>query len=642
MTLPLKDVLEGKYEILEKIGEGGIGAVYKVRHRLLEEIRVIKVLRPEAASKEDLRERFLHEARIAIRLKHPNIAQLHDFSIASDGRAYIVMEFIDGVSLDALLDASGPPSVDLALEVSSQALRALDYLHENNFVHRDVSPDNLMLASSFDGRPLVKLIDLGIARHLGTEVRLTVTGVFLGKARYCSPEQFSASADAPAEVDRRGDIYSFGIMLYELLTGIYPLHGNNFAELAGSHLFQPPKEFSETDPEGRLPDGLRAAVLRAMAKSPEDRYQTAAEFASALAPFHNPKASLRDEFDRTVEIATTTVARSPHRDRPGSTQDRLNEQFGMTATPAPTRSSDRNDDETVVVAPNLTLEESVSEIAQLVANGRRKRAIRSLDRALATHGNAEPLLELRAAVDRLTESRAVSRRLPLAALVGGIAVVVIGLGLGAWWWLSGTPSDDDTAPVDAIAQRQTVSAAPRWNPEAVDPTAAPVAPSVVEPPPLEAVESPPGGSEAGTPAGRDPDGGRPRSGPEERLPPPPGGEESRPQSPTERPPPPPLVITQELFESAIGVTPPVLLSLPEPKQPAGGRKLKEELTVVVSVLVSENGTVTRAQIDSGPSFRRRFREAALETAKRARFQPARRGNSLGRMWTEVKVTFQPE
>ena len=101
MSMPLQDVLEGKYKVLEKIGEGGIGAVYKVRHRLLEEVRVIKVLRPEAASKEDLRERFLHEARMAIRLKHPNIAQLHDFSIAEDGRAYIVMEFIDGVALDA-------------------------------------------------------------------------------------------------------------------------------------------------------------------------------------------------------------------------------------------------------------------------------------------------------------------------------------------------------------------------------------------------------------------------------------------------------------------------------------------------------------------------------------------------------------
>ena len=290
MSLPLQDVLKGKYEILEKIGEGGIGAVYKVRHRLLEEIRVIKVLRPEAASKEDLRERFLHEARMAIRLKHPNIAQLHDFSIAEDGRAYIVMEFIDGVALDALIGASSPPSVDLALEISHQGLAALHYLHENDFVHRDVSPDNLMLTNRFDGRPLAKLIDLGIARHLGDEVRLTATGVFLGKARYCSPEQFSAGGENPTEVDRRSDIYSFGVMLYELLTGVYPLHGNNFAELAGSHLFHPPKDFAETDPDGRLPDGLRQAVLRAMAKVPEDRFATAAELADELHKYRDPES----------------------------------------------------------------------------------------------------------------------------------------------------------------------------------------------------------------------------------------------------------------------------------------------------------------------------------------------------------------
>ena len=637
MSLPLQDVLEGKYEILEKIGEGGIGAVYKVRHRLLEEIRVIKVLRPEAASKEDLRERFLHEARMAIRLKHPNIAQLHDFSIAKDGRAYIVMEFIDGVALDALIEASDPPSVDLALEISHQGLLALHYLHEHDFVHRDVSPDNLMLTSNFDGRPLAKLIDLGIARHLGAEVRLTATGVFLGKARYCSPEQFSAGGENPTEVDRRGDIYSFGIMLYELLTGVYPMHGNNFAELAGSHLFHPPKEFSETDPEGRLSDGLREAVLRAVAKSPDDRFATAAEFAKELDNYRNLDSPLRDEFDRTVEIATTAMPRLTSPERPGSTQDRLNLEFGMSTTPAPgigSTGAEDAEDGTVVVSPRRPLDDHVREIEGLVARGRRKRAIRLLDRALADHGAAGPLIELREAIDRLGKTDEKRGKPPLAALLAGGAVVIAGA-LGAWWWLGDKPAVEQVDPADSGMAQLIVAATPRWDPTEIGAEPAPFEGIVSAPPPVEEepVASGPAQPGPGTPPGPEGESGPPPEGPLPAA----GAAGAQPGGPPPRP-----QVTQEIFELGIGVVTPVLVSLPVPQLPAGGRKLKEELTVVVRVLVDEQGGVSRALIASGPSFRRNYRDAALEAARQARFQPARRGDTLGRMWTEVRVTFKPE
>jgi TonB family protein len=635
MSQPLQDVLKGKYEILEKIGEGGIGAVYKVRHRLLEEVRVIKVLRPEAASKEEMRERFLHEARMAIRLKHPNIAQLHDFSIAEDGRAYIVMEYIDGVSLDALIEASGPPSVDLAMEISRQALAALHFLHENDFVHRDVSPDNLMLASRFDGRPLVKLIDLGIARHLGAEVRLTATGVFLGKARYCSPEQFSAGGDTPAEVDRRADIYSFGVMLYELLTGVYPLRGDNFAELAGSHLFQPPRDFSETDPEGRLPDGLRAAVLRAMAKAPEDRFATAAELARELDRYRDPNRSLRDEFDRTVEIATTSLSKVVRRGRPGSTQDRLNAQFGMDTTPSPTL-------DTVAATRRRPLAEQVREIEGLIARGRRGRALRALDRALADHGAAAQLLELQGTIDRLGWGR---RRWP--TLVALAAAVVVAGGLAAWWWLGRPPGGEDAGAARPEASELIGSVTPRWGQAAVEAEPGPFSAAVSEPPPLpqegaageDSTPVPAAGPSPGPPSEpspADPQGEPPAEG---EGPPP---DEAPGAQPAEPPPPPGPEVTQEIFELGVGVVPPVLLELPTPALPDDSRKLRDELTVVVRVLVDETGGVSAAEIASGPTFRRNYREAALEAAEKARFRPAQRGNNIGRMWTEVRVVFRPE
>ncbi len=335
MSLPLEKILKGKYEILEKIAEGGIGSIYKVRHRLLEEIRVIKVLRPQVSASQESQQRFLQEARAASRLRHPNIARLYDFAIADDGTAYIVMEFIDGVGLDALLSASGPPSIDLSLEIARQSLRAISCLHESGFVHRDISPDNLMLTRDYEGRPLVKLIDLGIAKDLGEQAGLTVAGTFLGKIRYCAPEQLSGDRGA-TNLDQRSDNYSFGVLLYELLTGQFPYRGESFQQLAADHLSQPPRDFAETDPEGRVPEALRKVVLAALEKDPEKRIATASEFAERLAPIQNPSLELDDELDKTVAMTTTFLLGAQDYKKPSSTQDRLDQQFGMEATPVPT------------------------------------------------------------------------------------------------------------------------------------------------------------------------------------------------------------------------------------------------------------------------------------------------------------------
>ncbi len=630
MSLPLQDVLEGKYEILEKIGEGGIGAVYKVRHRLLEEVRVIKVLRPQAASKEDLRRRFLHEARMAIRLKHPNIAQLHDFSIAEDDRAYIVMEYIDGVGLDALLEAAGPPSVELVLEISQQALAALHYLHENQFVHRDVSPDNLMLTTSFDGGPLVKLIDLGIARHLGAEARLTATGVFLGKARYCSPEQFSAGGETATEVDRRGDIYSFGVMLYELLTGVYPFAGDSFAELAGSHLFQPPKAFAETDPLGQLPEGLRAAVLRALEKSPDDRFDTAAGFAAELARFRDPEASFQEEFDRTVEVTTAALPKIQAGEKPGSTQDRLNREFGIHTTPSPDRRlADELRGETVIAEPGARLEETVRRIEDLLARGRQRRAARLLEQALPVHGEVPALEDLR----RRLAAAPPRRRGGTAVLLGAAALGAVVAALAVWWWPARSAAPE---PAATPASPMAMAPAPRWDPAASTDSL----PLVWETPPDAALADSGEALAAET------------VGSEQPPPPtPPRGDRARPAadaappavkpSPRAADPVPPQV-SLEIFAPAVGVVPPVLVELPRPTPPPGGRRLREPLVVIVEVLVDETGKVLTARVGEVPSFRRRYRDAALEVAQAARFRPARKGNLVGRMWTELHITFEPE
>ncbi len=275
--------LEGKYEILEKLQESGTGAIYKVRHRLLGELRLVKVLRPQqvrgrpTSGTGDPGARLLAEARAATRLSHPNVARIFDCSIGEDGVTFVVMELISGVTLAKLLALAEPPPLELGLEIGRQGLRALGHLHERDIVHHDVSPDSMMLTRDDAGWPLVKLIDLGIAKELTAGGR--PTGTFLGKVRYAAPETFDKSKPD----DRRGgDLYSFGVLLYELLTGRFPIVGDNASALIAGHLFRPPLDFAESDPAGQVPEAVRRALLRVLAKSPAERYASAESFAEAL------------------------------------------------------------------------------------------------------------------------------------------------------------------------------------------------------------------------------------------------------------------------------------------------------------------------------------------------------------------------
>ncbi len=264
------------YEILEEMGEGGMGAVYKVRHRVFGEVCVIKVMRAELHNNDRLRQRFESEARKGKQLDHPNIARVLNFFVGGNGNPHLVMEYVGGVNLAQVMRLGKPLGAETVVAIGTQALAALGCMHSRKLIHRDISPDNLMIAKDAEGQLVVKLIDLGIAKSLEEGTSYTDAGTFIGKYVYASPEQFGDP------VDGRSDLYSMGVVLYELLTTALPIIGTSFSSFALAHASRPPLPFAETDPQSRVPDSLRRVVLKALEKLPENRFQTAEEFAAAL------------------------------------------------------------------------------------------------------------------------------------------------------------------------------------------------------------------------------------------------------------------------------------------------------------------------------------------------------------------------
>ena len=290
--------VESKYEILEKISEGGMGAVYKVRHRLLDRIRVIKIMRPQLVADAEMRTRFIHEARLAGNLRHANIAQVYDFAIEKDGQAFLVMEYVNGVTLQQVLQKLGPPSPAFTVEVVRQVLEALAYLHDKGVIHRDLSPDNIMVRQADGGGVTAKLIDLGIAKLVGSDTGLTAEGSFIGKVRYASPELFKTKEGV--RVDPQSDLYSMGIVLYELLTGKHPFGNTDVSGYIAGHLFNPPEPFRISDPERRVPPDLRAVTLRTLAKEPNERPSDARALSADLEVVQQHLPWDKDETERIL------------------------------------------------------------------------------------------------------------------------------------------------------------------------------------------------------------------------------------------------------------------------------------------------------------------------------------------------------
>lgn len=274
-------IFSDRYEMVKHIARGGMAQVYLARDLLLDRPVALKVLFPELSVDRSFVERFRREAKAAANLSHPNIVSIYDWG-QGDQTYYIVMEYVDGPTLSSML-RQGPLEPERAAAIGASVAAALDFAHRRGVIHRDVKPGNVLL----DDRGQVKVADFGIARAVGTSEDLTQTGSVMGTATYFSPEQAQGHS-----VDPRSDVYSLGVVLYEMTTGKPPFSGDSPVSIAYKHVKEPPPRPSAVNPA--VPPGLEAIILKAMAKEPEARYQTAEDMRADLVHFSNgqPVAAL--------------------------------------------------------------------------------------------------------------------------------------------------------------------------------------------------------------------------------------------------------------------------------------------------------------------------------------------------------------
>lgn len=272
----LGSLVDGRYEVLSVIGEGGMGIVYEVRHRALGKRFALKALRPQLAREPEIAARFIQEARTAAAVSHPGLVEITDFGRLGSGQVYFVMELLEGQSLARLLKKFGRLPAERALPIVRQVAFALKAAHDSGIVHRDLKPDNIHVGRGDGGCDAIKIVDFGLAKIVGS-AGLTRAGKVFGTPHYMSPEQ--AAGDV---VDHRADIYALGVVMYEMFTGQLPFEADSYAGILGKHLETPPTPPSELNPELKALGGLESVILRALEKRPGARYASLAGLLSHL------------------------------------------------------------------------------------------------------------------------------------------------------------------------------------------------------------------------------------------------------------------------------------------------------------------------------------------------------------------------
>ena len=325
-----RDILGGQFQILQKIGAGGMGAVYKALQPQMTRMVGVKILHPKLAGRKDLVSRFRREARAMSQLTHPNTVKVFMFGELEDGSFYIIMEFLEGSNLNQTVRTEGPFAMPRALPILIAVCGALDEAHKAGIVHRDMKPENIFLVQSDTLHDYPKVLDFGLAKVGERQMRpgsviLTQEGMVFGTPEFMSPEQAQGKVLGPSS-----DLYSLAVILYEVLTGKLPFDAKSAMDYIQLHVLSPPVPLSSRVPGKTFPPLLDAIMARALAKKPEERFESAADFATAL------NEVLRGATKLPPRLASPPLAVATKVESPSTLPSAVPTARSGSPTPAPT------------------------------------------------------------------------------------------------------------------------------------------------------------------------------------------------------------------------------------------------------------------------------------------------------------------
>ena len=310
-------IVRGKYEIQEKIGTGGMASVYRAQHLAFNEVVAMKVVSSKLMEDEGLLKRFKTEAVVTRRLVHPNAVRVEDFDTLEDGRPFMAMEYVNGRNLRQVLIEKKFLPAERAVSIARQSAAALAAAHKLGITHRDIKPDNILLVDNGDGTDTAKVLDFGIAKiregstDFGAGYTPTQTGLVVGTPQYLSPEQ--AMGKHGSQIDGRADLYSVGVVLYEMLTGQLPFHSDTTIGLLMHHIHTVPTPAHYLKPELNIPPAISLVLMKALEKDPSKRFQTADEMVTALSAPQNwaATAATSGSFEGPVVASAAAPAPTP-------------------------------------------------------------------------------------------------------------------------------------------------------------------------------------------------------------------------------------------------------------------------------------------------------------------------------------------